>query len=73
MKSSFLAFAYHGIEYQHKGTESRFRLIAVDGEILVNFRAVIRERAFRTVQGYISVRNQPLSVSVLEHFVKRMG
>ena len=32
--------------HQHAGTESRLGLIAVDGEILVNLRAVIRERAF---------------------------
>ena len=56
--------------HQHAGTKPRFRLIAVDGKILVNFRAVIPKGVRCSVQCYICIGNQPFPVTVFEYFIK---
>lgn len=61
----------HSFWQQDAGTETRFGLIAIYGEVFPDLRAKIFQRVLGAVECYICIRYQPFSISVAEYFIKR--
>lgn len=55
---------------QNAGAISGFWLIAMDDQMFVNFRAIIRECMLSSGQSNVRIRDKPLPVSVFEYFVE---